>query len=83
MIIRRYAVWLSTEEAVDWVRLNNPDGEVLLKRVDPHGVSLSVRAGVVEASFGINSADLVKLGRYLLAVADAQGQNLNPGMVMK
>ena len=78
-LIRNVAAWFSTDEAVDWVRLVNPDGEFILRRVDPHGVSMTASNGVTQVSIGVPAQDLVKLGRYLLAVAAAQGQNINEG----
>ncbi len=86
MIIRNVAAWISTEEAVDWLKLNNPDVEITMHRVDGHGVLLEMLPlgypqSVQAVRIGVNSADLVRLGRYLLAVAAAQGQDITaPGV---
>ncbi len=79
MIIRNHAAWLTTDEAVDYVKLQNPDGSILLRRAPSLGIMLTAEGDGGFLSIGINAADLVKLGRYLLAVALAEGQNINEG----
>lgn len=78
-IIRNVAAWFSTDEAVDWLKLANRDGEILFRRVAGSGVALTAAHETSHISIGVASADLVKLGRYLLAVAAAEGQNINEG----
>lgn len=78
-IIRNMAAWINTDEAVEYVKLMNPDGDFLFRRIDPNGVAMTASNGVTQVSIGVSSTDLVKLGRFLLAVAAAQGQNLNEG----
>jgi hypothetical protein len=78
-IIRNVAAWFTTDEAVEWVKLTNPEGEILLRRVAGLGVAFTAAHGTSHVSLGLPSGDLVKLGRYLLAVAAAEGQNINEG----
>jgi hypothetical protein len=80
-IIRNVAAWFSTDEAAQWLRATFGEGEILARRIDPHGLALAVRGkdGVSQVDLTIRSEDLVKLGRYILAVAAAQGQNINAG----
>lgn len=78
-LIRNVAAWFSTDEAVDWLKLTNQDGEMLLRRFNPEGVVITASAGTTQINIGIKSEDLVRLGRYILAVAAAQGQNINQG----
>ena len=80
-IIRNVAAWFSTEEAAQWMRAQFGEGEFLLTRVDPHGVQITVTSHDDDKphSFGVTSEGLVPLGRYLLAVAAAQGQDINKG----
>lgn len=81
-LIRYMQAWFSTEYAVEWVKFENPDVEMILRRVDGNGVLLEVRPkdSIKVHSIGIAPDDAVRLGRYLLAVAAAQGANVNDGV---
>lgn len=81
-IIRNVAAWFNTDEAVDWMRVRLEESELMFRRVDPMGIEFTYtgRDGVSDL-LGIRSEDLVKLGRYILAVAAAQGQNINEGFM--
>jgi hypothetical protein len=81
VIIKNVAAWFSTDEAVDWMRIRLGESELLLTRVDGRGISLRSERGASIHEYGVQSADLVRLGRYILAVAAAQGQNINEGFI--
>jgi hypothetical protein len=85
MIIQQKVVWISTEEAREWLRFENPDVEIRMTRVDGMGVMMEVTPkhrwsgaspSLLTHQIGLAPADLVGLGRYLLAVAAAQGQDI-------
>lgn len=79
-LIKNVAAWFSTEGAVEWVKFTTPDGVLVLRKVDPLGVELILTDKTSRTSaIGINSTDLVKIGRYLLEVAASHGQNINKG----
>lgn len=80
-IIRNVAAWFNTDEAVDWLRVRLGDAELMLTRVDGRGLHVRSEQGTTVHEYGVQSADLVKLGRYILAVAAAQGQNINEGFI--
>lgn len=93
-LIRNFAAWFSTDEAAAWMKATFGDGQMLMRRVDPHGIEFTAEGrdgvsrsprqdGVSQVSFGVRSEDLVPLGRYILAVAAAQGQNINAGFQPK
>jgi hypothetical protein len=78
MIIQQKVVWISTEEAREWLRFENPDVEIRMVRVDGMGVMMEVmpKGSFITRRIGLAPTDLVGLGRYLLAVAAAQGQEI-------
>lgn len=78
-LIRNVAAWFSTDEAVEWLKLTNQDGTMLLRRFNPEGVVITASQGTTQVNIGVRSEDLVRLGRYILSVAAAQGQNINEG----
>ena len=79
MIIRNVAAWFNTDDAVDWLKLTNLEGEMLFRRVPGKGLLLTAARDATHISLGLPPQDLVKLGRYFLAVAADEGQNINEG----
>lgn len=86
MIIQHKVAWIGSDEAVAWIRMINPDMDLKMFRVDGQGVVLEIlpktNPDITEPlRLGIHTNDLVRLGRYLLAVAAAQGQDIIRPMV--
>lgn len=81
-IIQFLQAWFSSEDAVEWLKFENPDVEMILRRVDGQGLLLEVRPKRTQDVFQIGLApeDTVRLARYMLAVAHVQGANINKGI---
>lgn len=67
--------YVTTENTGAECILNTGQGQIQLRRVDPHGVEMVV-AGV---PYGITSPNLPYVGRFFLAAAVRLGVDINAG----
>lgn len=77
-IITHQAVWINTGDAAEARRIANPDVDTFLAHVPGMGMVMEIRPKDSQSVYqvGISGGDLVAFGKYLLAVAAAEGTDL-------
>lgn len=65
--------WINPNITGAGMTIRTGQGVITLRRVDPHGVEI-VFGGV---AYGVTSPHLALIGRYFLAAAILQGQDIN------